>query len=584
MKFKNVAHAFEQIRAESSRLKMMQIVADLLKQSNPEEAAIIAYMVLGLLRAPYKGATLFQIAERSMLGIVADVCNESEEMITAKFAKAGDLGDVIMLYTWNGTASYTISQVHERLVALEAVHGEGSQEARRRSAVELLSSVSPEEAAILVRLILGKQRLGCSDMTVLEAVSMVLVGDKSQRDLLVRAYALCADLGVVVKRALQGGVSDIMSHVLHVGIPVRPAAAERLPTAQAVFEKMGACIAQPKLDGFRLQIHVWRESGAEVPSVKCFSRNLLDMTGMFPDVEAAVRKLPMQSAIFDSEAVAFDEATGAYLSFQATVKRRRKHDVEALMESHPLKCVLFDILELNGVILYDKPHAQRYAQLAALNVGSYGGALALISEQYITSAQALEQYFMTCVQEGYEGIMVKKENAEYHAGTRSFNWIKLKRHEIGQLEDTIDAVVLGYYYGQGKRAKFGIGAVLVGVYDAQVRVWTTIAKIGTGFSDAEWQSMRESCDRYRMTEKPRDVRCAEGLFPDVWVSPAIVLEIAADEITKSPVHTTPSGDQSYGLALRFPRVMAIRSDKSPSDATTVDEVHALYAQQKTRQT
>ncbi len=168
----------------------------------------------------------------------------------------------------------------------------------------------------------------------------------------------------------------------------------------------------------------------------------------------------------------------------------------------------------------------------------------------------------------------------YQPGKRNFNWIKLKRHTTGHLEDTIDTVVLGYYVGKGRRAGFGIGAFLVGVYDKKQDLFKTIAKIGTGLKDADWGILKEKCDKIKTDHKPANVDCAKELFPDVWILPEIVVAIKADEITLSPLHTAVKTETHPGMALRFPRFVGYREDKSEIDATTVNEIKSMYESQR----
>ena len=176
--------------------------------------------------------------------------------------------------------------------------------------------------------------------------------------------------------------------------------------------------------------------------------------------------------------------------------------------------------------------------------------------------------------------MIKRESAIYQPGKRNFNWIKLKRAAQGSLLDTIDCVILGYYVGKGKRAKFGIGAFLVGVYDQKKEMFETVAKVGTGLSDEEWKDLKKKCEVAIIDQKPKNVTCAKELYPDVWVSPSIICTIKSDEITLSPMHTAGKQDDGPGYALRFPRFVTYRFDKSAQDATTITELKTLFDQQK----
>ena len=178
--------------------------------------------------------------------------------------------------------------------------------------------------------------------------------------------------------------------------------------------------------------------------------------------------------------------------------------------------------------------------------------------------------------------MIKMKEAPYQAGSRGFHWVKYKRGIAQGLEDSIDVVVLGYYFGKGKRSSFGIGALLVGVYNPLKDQFESIAKIGTGIKDTEFIQIKKDCDQLKINIQPKNVIAPKALHPDVWVSPQIVAEVLADEITKSPLHTAGKEKEKNGYALRFPRLIEWnRLDKLAQQATTVDEIKSLYREQYT---
>lgn len=571
MKFHELSEAFQKIAKTSSRLEITHILAELFTTSTPHEAQIIANLCLGSLRPPYEG-TQFNIAERSMKGVVAGVLGISAEEVSKRLKKEGDLGLVVSQGSWHALVQPSVTEVYDALVAIEHIEGQGSQEKRAELLSKLLQAVNPLDAAIVVRMILGKLRLGFSDMTIIDALSWMLTGDKSLRAQIEHGYNVCADLGYIAALLKEHGVSGLDKVTVVVGIPIRPAAAERLPTAQEIIEKLGPCVAEPKLDGFRLQVHI--DARGKERKLHFFSRNLLDMSAMFPDVAAALEALPVTDIIMEGEAIVFDQSTGTFPPFQETVKRKRKHDIAAVAQELPLKLFIFDILYLNGQSLLDRELHTRREILQKLFKNYKQDVVHVIEERPVTTAKELESYFLEAIEAGLEGLVVKKPKSHYQPGKRNFNWIKLKRQEgVAGLEDTLDLVVLGYYAGQGKRTHFGMGAFLVGAYHKQLDRFETIAKVGTGLTDAEWKALKKKCDEYATAQKPPNVVCAKELAPDVWVNPEIVVQIRADEITQSPLHTV-------GFALRFPRMMGYRPDKSARDATTVDEVKALYKHQR----
>ena len=430
----------------------------------------------------------------------------------------------------------TVLQVYKKLEDIEAVSGIGSQEERQQLMVSLFDELDPLSANFIARIIVGTLRLGFSDMTIIDALSWMEAGNKSLRGYLEEAYNVCADIGFIAQTLKEGGISAIKHMHVNVGIPIRLAAAERMPDAKDIFEKIGRCVAQPKLDGFRLQVHV-DKTHPKNPVIKFFSRNLLDMSPMFPELITAFEQYDVEQLIVEGEAIVFDPKTGSFVPFQETVKRKRKHGIKEAAEELPLQLFLFDLLYLNGHELINKPHEERRKKLEALIKKNPSEVVKIIPEVEIHSTHELEDFFLENITGGLEGIMVKKDDAVYQAGKRNFNWIKLKRIENSHLEDTIDAVVLGCYAGSGKRVHFGIGAFLIGVYNPKIDSYQTVAKVGTGLKDDEWKELRSKCDKLQVKEKPINVDCAKELYPDVWVNPEVVCVVRVDEITLSPLHS-----------------------------------------------
>lgn len=577
MKFSYVADYFEQIEKESSRINMTKLLAELFKKASPSEISIITNLSLGLLRPPYLG-TQFNLAQKSLIKIVADVLNQDPKTVMVWTKKEGDIGQVLQYHLTTKDQGLTVQQVYKELEALEQISGEGSQEEKASVLADLLRRLDPLSAKYVVRIILGTLRLGFSDMTIIDALSWIEVGNKSLRTRIEHAYNICVDIGLVAHTLKKEGMKGIDAMKIHPGIPIRPAAAERLPSAQEIFKKLGPCVAQPKLDGFRLQIHVYRTKSSD-QQIRFFSRHLVDMSHMFPDLVKGLRSLRVDSVIMEGEAIAFDPHTGSFLPFQETVKRKRKHGIDQAQEEYPLKVFLFDLLYLNGKSYLPLGHEERRTALKKVCEQLKDDQVQIIQEVHIESAQELKDYFYQEMDKGLEGVVVKKMDAPYQPGKRNFNWIKFKRQEEGHLEDTLDCVILGYYAGSGKRASFGIGAFLVGLFNPKQDCFETVAKIGTGLKDEGWKELKKKCDAIKADNKPKNIECAKELYPDVWVYPEIVCVIRADEITESPLHTAGKRGAHLGYALRFPRFMGYRPDKGPEEATTVNELIRLYEDQ-----
>ncbi|HKC18105.1 MAG TPA: ATP-dependent DNA ligase, partial [Candidatus Dormibacteraeota bacterium] len=332
-------------------------------------------------------------------------------------------------------------------------------------------------------------------------------------------------------------------------------------------------VVQPKYDGVRVQIH---KRGSEV---RVFSRNLEDYTAMFVELVAAAKKLKDQTLILDGEAIGFNQQSEEYLAFEQTASRRRQHGIEAAAVSTPLVAFTFDVLFRNGKDLTPMPYEHRYGLLQ--DVLDDSQVLLPTPLTRTDSADELTRTLLDNISKGLEGVVVKRMDSPYQAGARNFNWVKLKRTTSGQLNDTVDLVLLGYYFGKGKRTGFGLGALLAGVYDREHDRFETITKIGTGLSDAGWREIHARADTLQVPEKPARVRSL--LTPDVWLEPEVVVEVLADEITPGTNHTAGKVGDAPGYALRFPRIVSFRSgDKRPEDATSVKEIIEMYRQQGTR--
>jgi len=576
MKFDEVADYFEAIEQTSGRLKITQLLAELLGQASPRDARIICDLSLGQLHPPHIG-TQFNVAEKNLIKVVAELTNTSQEAVKTALKKSGDLGAVLETGNWRTSADLTVVQLYKVLCDIEEVSGTGAQEEKNQMIIDLLKQLEPFAAKYALRVILGKLRLGFSDMTLVDALSWMEVGDKSLRTIIENAYNICADIGLIAEMLKKEGIKAIEHMKIHIGVPILPAAAERLSSAKDIINKIGDCVAQPKLDGFRLQIHL--DNSKKTPKVYFFSRNLSDMSAMFPDLKKAIIQLKVKTLICEGEAIVYDSDTDTFLPFQETVKRKRKHGIEKAAQEMPLQLFLFDLLYLNGKDLLTDTHKERRKLLLSLFKGFKSEVIKPIEEVKIKTAQELEDYFNQNISAGLEGLVVKREDSIYQPGKRNFNWIKLKRQEEGNLSDTIDCVILGYYPGSGKRAQFGIGAFLVGVYNKKEDIFQTIAKVGTGLKDADWKELKKKCDQLSVKNKPKDVECNKNLYPDVWIAPELVCMIRADEITLSPVHSAGKTEKSLGYALRFPRFMGYREDKSPDEATTVSEIKSMFKQQ-----
>jgi DNA ligase 1 len=573
--FAELSGYLDRLESTSSRNELVKTLAELYARSSAGEIQPLTYLIQGRL-VPFFEPIEIGLGEKLVIAAIAQAFATPPDEVAKLFGRLGDLGQVAATLSAHGSnKALPVTEVHARLMEIAVASGAGSVEKKRSLFAALLKQVDPVSAKHLVRIALGRLRLGIGDPTVLDALSFAKKGDKSLRPVLEGAYNRVSDLGLIAKTFWSGGESAVNALKVTVGRPIRSQLAERLPNPEAVIKRLGLVAVQPKYDGIRVQIH---KNGSEV---RVFSRNLEDYTLMFSELTAAAQALKDETLILDGEAIAYSRELEEYLPFQLTASRRRQHGIEQAARELPLVAFIFDILYRNGHDLTELPYEERLALVDAVIAGS----TVLLPAPIIKtdSVEVLTKTLLDNISQGLEGVVVKRPDSKYQAGARNFNWVKLKRHTSGELNDTVDLVLLGYYFGKGKRAEFGVGALLAGVYDAEHDRFATITKLGTGLSDAEWRQIHERADRLQVDHRP--ARVESILTPDVWLEPEVVVEVMADEITPSPRHTAGKAGDEPGFALRFPRVVSFRgADKRPEDATTVKEIASLFRQQRERKT
>ena len=571
MKFADLAAHLDQMEATSSRNELVRILSDVYRASSVDELDSITYLIQGRL-APFFEPVEVGLGERLLITAIAAAYGAPKEDVIKLNKQTGDLGVTARrLAPVSRRVSPSVVAVHERLSEIAAAGGAGSQQKKLDGFTSLLGDLDSISAKHLVRITLGKMRLGIGDPTVLDALSFAKRGDRSLRPVLEAAYNRTSDLGLIARTFWEAAEQGLDALKVTAGHPLRPQLAERLPNPEAVITKLGTVGVQPKYDGLRVQIH------KDADRVSIFSRNLESMTEMFPELVAAAGVLEVESVILDGEAIAYNPESEEYVPFQETTARRRKEGIPEFAAQVPLRAFVFDVMFRDGSDLTPLPYERRFEIVQEVIRGS--DTLLTAPLMKTDSAEVLTRELLDNISRGLEGVVAKRLDSPYQAGARNFNWVKLKRNTSGQLTDTIDVVLLGYYRGKGKRAEFGAGALLAGVYDTDKDEFVTISKLGTGLSDQGWREIHQRLTSLEVAEKPPRVNSI--FVPDAWLEPSIVVEVLADEITPSPRHTAGMTADRPGFALRFPRIVSLRTeDKKPEDATSVREIREMFEQQR----
>lgn len=579
MIYSEVAAKYAELEAISGRNEMTKVLASLLEATPQSELALLVYMTQGKLRPDYEGVEL-GLAEKLALRALASASGLPQDKVYAVYIKHGDLGTAaedLLKNRGQGTLyseGLTLKRVYYTLLKIAKQSGSGSIEAKLRELASLLNDASPLEAKFIMRTVTGELRLGVADYTVLDAAATAFLGGKGARADIERAYNVHPDLGFVVESVASKGMRGIAAVKVEVGVPIRPMLAERLSSAADIVRKMGekTVTAEYKLDGERLQIH---KDGGEV---RLFSRRLEVVTSHYPDAADLVRDhVTARKAILEAEVVAINEDTGEYLPFQELMHRRRKHGVDQAIADYPVALNFFDILLAGEADLTGKPYTARRKRL--VQTVEETDRTRLVPARTTSDPAEIEGFMEEAIENGCEGLVVKDPASTYRAGAREFAWIKLKREYRSELTDTIDLVIIGAFHGRGRRAGT-YGTYLLGTYDDRRSVFTSVAKVGTGFSDEALEKLPRALKPFESHVRPPGVE--SNMVPDVWFRPHTVIEIIAAELTLSPIHTAAMGRirPGAGISLRFPKFTGkVRDDKSPEDATTVEEIVAMYNRQ-----
>jgi len=580
LKYSVIAGSYEKIEATTKRLEMTDYLVELLKETPNDMIDKVVYLTQGKLYPDFVGIEI-GVAEKLAIRAVAKATGYTEKQIEEDLKKSGDLGTTTQRFlTKKAQATLfreplTVRRVYEHLDKMAKASGPGSLDQKINLLAGLLANSSPKEAKYIIRTVTGNLRLGIADMTVLDGLAIAYGGGKEAREDLERAYNVSSDLGKVARAVVEKGMKGIKKFEVSIGRPIRPMLAERSSSPYEILEKLGGkCIAEFKYDGERIQAH------KQSDNVTLFSRRLENITEQYPDAVELFRKhTKAKHDIVEAEAVAIGSDTGEMRPFQELMHRRRKYGIKEAMSEYPVSLFAFDILHADGKDLTLEPYPIRHEHLEEVIEQSDRISVAdyLVTDQ----PEELERFFEKAVESGCEGLICKSlsEDAVYQAGARGWLWIKYKRDYKSELTDTVDLVVVGAFYGRGKRAGT-YGALLLASYDPDEDLFGTVTKCGTGFTDDDLEKLPKMMEKHQTSH--RHPRVHSTIEADVWFEPKVVIEVIGAEITLSPIHVCAMDTirKGSGLAIRFPRFTGnYRLDKSAEDATSVEEIVEMYKSQ-----
>jgi DNA ligase 1 len=565
------AQTCERIAATTKKLEKIAVVAEYLKSSPTDEASVAAVFLSGRPFPVWEETTL-QVGGVLLWRLVQELSAKSEVELTASYRKLGDLGAVAaeVLPAHSEACDPTrpfLVEVQTSFRQIAAARGPATKSELTR---DLLSRVTPLEAKYIIKIMTGDLRIGLKESLVEEAIAKAYGATTPEVQ---RANMLLGDVGETLRLAVDGRLAEARMRLFH---PLGFMLASPAASSEEAFSYFENALVEDKYDGIRAQAHV---SGDEV---RIFSRTRDEITESFPELPDTLAGLP-EDAILDGEIVAWSQLEGdpgSALPFSALQRRLgRKRVSEQLMSEVPVAYLVFDVLYANDELVIDRPLSERAKILDNLfatrssggrpaTSGLHQGKLAFTPDEQTSAAQVfrapvlhassaaeLDQLFEAARARGNEGLMIKDPESAYTPGRRGKSWVKLKR-ELA----TLDVVVTAVEYGHGKR----IGVLS----DYTFAVWdrnrlANIGKAYSGLTDAEIAEMT----KWFLEHKLED----QGFR--LIVEPKIVLEVAFNNMTRSDRHES-------GYALRFPRIVRLRPDKSPEDADTIARVREIYEKQE----
>ena len=575
MEFSIIAKTLENMEGTTKRLELTDFLVGLFKETPQDLLPKIVYLIQSKIRPDFEGIEL-GMAEKLAIRSLSKSSGTPVKKIQEIYQDDGDLGHsaekILQLkkQTTFVNEPITLERVYDTFFKIAKTEGKGSQDMKIKYISSLLNDAMPIDGKFILKILLGTLRLGVADNTIIDALTIAFTGSKEKRHQVEDAYNVSSDLGKVAQVISEEGINGVEKFQISIFNPVRPMLADRVKSESEALEKMGEKFAaEYKLDGERVQVHLKNKQ------VILFSRRLENITKFYPDiVENISKSLKTREAILEAEAVAVNENTGEFLPFQELMHRRRKYNLERAVSEIPITLNFFDVLYFDGKNCLGLSYEERRKNLEEIVIEDKFAKL--VSMVTVTTDDQIEDFLENSINSGCEGLMLKSLEGQYRAGMRGSNWLKLKREYRNELGDSLDLVVIGAFFGKGRRTG-RYGTLLVATYNDENDTFSSICKVGTGFTDENLDQLYQILSNKVTLKKNQKIN--SEMESDVWFDPELVIEVVASEITLSPIHKTATNiiRKGSGLALRFPKFTGkIRLEKSAEDASTDREIVALY--------
>ncbi len=555
MEYKALVAVYLNLEKTTKRLEKTAIIAEFLKKVAAGDLPMIIQLVEGRV-FPENEDQKIGFSSRLILKAIASSSGVDEEKVENVWSKVGDLGTVAEQLLEKRVQmtllqrKVSVEKVYKNIRNLAELEGAGTVSRKVALVAELLTSSSPIEARFIVRTILETLRIGTAAGIIRDAIASAFEKDVNEVE---AAFDVIVDYGEVAQRAKNNKLHTI---TLNPGKPMKVMLALLVKDVADAFIAVGKpALFEYKLDGFRLQIHKSKEK------IMLFTRRMENVTKQFPDVVAVVKKqVKGSSFIIDCEAVGIDMKTGRHLPFQMVSQRiKRKYTIEEMARKFPVELNVFDVMYYNEKSLLHTSQAERRKLLETI-VLPQKCKVKVTTKMVTANVKDAETFYKKSLEKGNEGLIGKNLAAVYRPGRYVEGWVKLK-----PTLEPLDVVIVKAEYGEGKRATWLSSFTIACASNGDL---LEIGKVSTGLKEKEdagvsFKEMTSLLKPLIISKKGKGVE----------VKPKVVIEVGYEEIQKSPTYTS-------GYALRFPRVLRLREDKSVKEISNLEMVESIYHSQK----
>ena len=552
MNFNDLSVKLDEISQNSSLLKKVDIISELLSNSHERDITNIIYILQGKFAPEYEKIKL-GISNKLILKSLSKVSGISMELIEKMWGDVGDIGqlsyDIIKSKKQNNLFNDNLmtSELIEELTKMSKLEGKGSTEEKIKILIKLYSKCEANSVKYITRMCIEDMRIGAGFGVIRDSISKSFNIDKKT---IQSSYDIYPDIANIAHLIKKNGIKFSKNIKMSPGKPIKVMLFQKAKNIESSFEKLGKKIsAEYKYDGFRLQIHRNNDE------IKLFTRNLEEVSNQFPDIISIVKSnIKSKHFIIDCEAIGINRKNSSWMPFQKVSRRiKRKYDIDKIIDEIPISLRVFDIIyKDNNLINTEFYERRKILEKIVKHKKDY----IELSELIITnSSEEINKFYKKSLRDGAEGIMLKNLSGIYKPGSRVGFGLKMK-----PTMENLDLVITGAEWGTGKRANW------LSSFELSCKNkdnFLTIGKMGTGIKEKDEEGisfgyLTKLLTKFIISESGKTVK----------LKPAVIVEVAYEELQKSENYQS-------GYALRFPRFVRLREDLSLSDVDDLTKIKSL---------